>query len=389
MNNKILMVSFSHYPRDPRIRREAETLVKNNFDVEIICLRRKNELKIEVFNNVKIYRVNLEKKRGEILTYIKLYALFYIIVFIKLNHLLLKKDYSFFHFHNMPNFLVFTAIIPKIMGKKIILDMHDPMPELLSSTIKKNNKFIKQILILEEKLSIKFVDRIITTNVAFKDLFVLRGCPVNKVSIIMNSPQTDIFNKINTMNRDDNKFVLLYNGSIVERHGLDILVDAINELKNTITNIELKIFGTGEFWGNVEKKIEELRLQDYVKYYGGVILDDLIYYIATCDVGVIPNRFNEFTNLNFPIRIFEYIHFKKPVIVPRTKGISDYFPEDTIFYFNPLIPNDLANQIYYIYKNRNYIDSRIEKCYNIYRNLDWRKQGKVLLEIYKQALEKK
>jgi glycosyltransferase involved in cell wall biosynthesis len=103
-------------------------------------------------------------------------------------------------------------------------------------------------------------------------------------------------------------------------------------------------------------------------------------------VGVIPNRFNEFTNLNFPIRILEYIHFKIPVIVPRTKGIIDYFPEDTIFYFNPLKPGDLTSKIYFIYENKNYLNNTIEKSYKIYKNIEWEKQSKILLKVYEKKL---
>lgn len=382
MNKKILMVAYSYYPSDTRIRKEAETLLKNGFEVDILCLRKENEPSDEIFNNVKIFRVNLQKKREGMLTYIYLYTLFFVLVFFKLNYLFLKKKYTFFHFHNMPNFLVFSAIFGKLFRRKIILDIHDPMPELLNSVIKKFNKIIKRILFIEEKLSVKFADAIITTNKAFKELFIDRGCPANKIEIVMNSPQTSIFKENIIFKRNDNKFIILYNGTIVERHGLDLLVDTINELKCKIPGLELKIFGTGEFWNVVQNKIDKLGVQDYVKYYGGVIIDDLIYHIATCDLGVIPNRFNEFTNLNFPIRIFEYIHFKKPLIVPKTKGIMDYFSDDSIFYFNPSDHKSLSSLIFFIYENMNNIKSLIEKAYGVYQKNNWKKQEENLIKIY-------
>ena len=31
----------------------------------------------------------------------------------------------------MPDFLVFSALIPKLLGAKVVLDLHDPMPELM------------------------------------------------------------------------------------------------------------------------------------------------------------------------------------------------------------------------------------------------------------------
>lgn len=376
------MISYSYYPSDTRIRKEAETLVNNFYDVDILCLKRKGEFTSEVFNNVKIYRIGIEKIRRGIFNYLILYSLFFLAVFFKINFLYARKKYTFFHFHNMPNFLVFSAIIPKIFGSKIILDMHDPMPELLNSALKTNNRLLKKILILEEKLSIKFVHKVITTNNAFKEVFISRGCPSDKIEIVMNSPQNDIFDKIKPVKRNDGKFVILYNGSIVERHGLDILIDAIFILKDKIPNLELRIFGTGEFWDLVSRKIGELNLWNYVKYYGGVMLDDLVKEIATCDLGIIPNRFNEFTNLNFPIRVLEYIHFKKPVIVPRTKGIIDYFPENSIFYFDPLRANELSKIIFNIYINKESLRNIIEEGYKIYQRNTWQQQKEVLLKLY-------
>lgn len=381
-NRKVLMLVYSHYPGDTRVRKEALSLKNNGYEVDVICLKNKSESKREIFEEINIYRINIEKKRGGVFTYLFNYITFFIIAFFVVNFLYFKEKHKFIHIHNMPNFLVFATVIPKILGSKIILDMHDPMPELLSSVLNTNNKMLRNILILEEKLSVFFSNRIITTNIAFKELFISRGCPENKITIVMNSPYTEIFNKIRPKARDDNNFVILYNGSIVKRHGLDILVDAVNKLIEKIPNIKLKIYGGGEFLEEVFKKIREYKLDNYIEYHEGVLIDYLIKEISECNVGVIPNRLNEFTNLNFPIRIFEFIHFKKPVIVPKTEGIKDYFDENSIFYFTPNDPEDLARIIDYIYKGNQQINKIIEKGYLVYQKNNWEFQRKNLLNLY-------
>lgn len=381
-NKNVLMLVYSHYPGDPRVRREALALKKNGFDLDIVCVKNHTETKREIFEGINIYRINIEKKRGGIFTYLINYITFFIAAFFIVNILYLRKKYRYIHIHNMPNFLVFSAVIPKIFGSKIILDMHDPMPELLTSTVNTNNKMLRKILILEEKLSVLFSNRIITTNIAFKMLFISRGCPENKITIVMNSPYTEIFNKIKTIERNDKNFIILYNGSIVKRHGLDILVDAINKLVEKIHNIKLKIYGSGEFLDEVIKKIKDYKLESYVEYRGGILIDFLVKEIAECDLGVIPNRMNEFTNLNFPIRIFEFIHYKRPVIVPRTKGIQDYFDDNSIFYFTPNDPDDLARMIYHIYSKKQQIQDIIERSYLIYKRNNWEIQNHKLLNLY-------
>lgn len=378
------MLVYSHYPSDTRVRKEALSLNKNGFNVDIICLRNKGQQKTEIFEDIKVYRINLSKQRKGLFSYLFLYLTFFLLSAIKVNALFIKKKYGYIHIHNMPNFLVFTSIIPKLFGSKIILDMHDPMPELLGSVFNSENQYLKKLLTIEEKISISFVDKVITTNIAFKELFISRGCPAQKIMIVMNSPYPEIFDKVQTKIRKDNNFLILYNGSIVRRHGLDLLIDAINLLVNKIPNIRLKIYGDGEFLNEIIRKIKDLNLENYITYCGAVLVDDILAEIAECDLGVIPNRFNEFTNLNFPIRVFEFIHFKKPVIVPRTKGIQDYFSEDSIFYFEPENIENLANLIYSIYTKKLEVEKIIEKSFNIYKKNIWEIQDKNLIKVYNE-----
>ncbi len=96
----------------------------------------------------------------------------------------------------MPDFLVFLSLIPKLFGSKIILDLHDPTPEMLITKFAENrDSWLTKMLKWQEKASIKFAHKIITTNKSFVDKFVSRGCPPDKINIVMNSPQESIFNK--------------------------------------------------------------------------------------------------------------------------------------------------------------------------------------------------
>jgi hypothetical protein len=44
-----------------------------------------------------------------------------------------QNRYDVIHIHNMPDFLVFAAWYPKLTGAKLILDIHDVVPELFAS----------------------------------------------------------------------------------------------------------------------------------------------------------------------------------------------------------------------------------------------------------------
>ena len=379
------MVVLSSYPIDVRVRREAEALVKAGKKVDVICRTKRGEPAKEIVNGVTTYRITLNRTGSGKLGYFWEYPYFFLRAFMKLTFLFFKNYYDIIHVHNMPDFLVFTAIIPKLFGKKIILDLHDPMPELYMSMFSMSAqnpviRFLKQM----ERSCIRFADHVLTPNISFRNLFVSRGCPDIKISIVMNSPDENIFmtnGGTGLVPKDNNNFVIMYHGAIVERHGLDILVDAVSLIQHKIPNLKLWIYGGGNFLKTIRKKIIESDLSNYIDIKGMVIVDKIAEAIKQIDLGVIPNRINPFTQINFPVRTFEYIVMNKPVVVPRTQGISDYFDEESIFFFEPGNVESLASAIMEIYEHPKKKELVLRKSIDVFNNYRWESQKQNLIEL--------
>lgn len=122
----------------------------------------------------------------------------------------------------------------------------------------------------------------------------------------MNSPDTAIFkprkdsNGIKDKNEASDLFVLMYHGTIVERNGLDTALYAVAGLKEKVAGIIFHIYGDGDYVPRFLELVEELGLQDIVKYHGFVSLEVIAEAIEGIDVGIIPNKRNPFTEINFP-----------------------------------------------------------------------------------------
>lgn len=384
------MVVYSYFPQDVRPRREAEALINAGYTVDIICLRVPDQTKFENIYGVNTFRVNISKSKSSRRKYILLYASFFIRSFFLLNRLFLINRYAIIHVHNMPDFLVFLGVIPKLFGSKVILDLHDPTPEMLITKFaEERDSWLTKMLKWQEKASIKFAHKIITTNKSFVDKFISRGCPPDKINIVMNSPQDSIFSKFETTskaNSHDNKFIVMYHGIIITRYGFEELLNAVNLLRTKIPGLELRIYGTGEDMPIFLELVKKLNLNNIVKYFGQVSIEKIVEIIPECNVGIIPNRLTPFTRINFPTRIFEYLYMKKPVVVPRTEGINDYFNEGSIFYFNAGDAENLADVIFNIYSDAGKTKEVINKGYEIYQNHRWEIQSKNLIKIYKDLL---
>ncbi len=192
---RVVAVAYSSFPADPRPRRAAETLARQGASVEVICLKEtEDEPQHESFNGMEITRVPLKRRRGGKLTYLLQYGWFILISGAILAVRTLKKRYHLVHIHNMPDFLVFSALVPKILGAKVILDLHDPMPELMITIFGlREDSFAVRVLKKLEKWSLGFADVVLTVNEACKKIFSTRSCPPEKINVIMNSPEEMIF----------------------------------------------------------------------------------------------------------------------------------------------------------------------------------------------------
>jgi predicted glycosyltransferase/glycosyltransferase involved in cell wall biosynthesis len=392
--DRAAVVLYSYYETDVRPMREAEALANAGMEVDVICLRHNPSDPLrDRINGVNLFRLPLRRQRSGKMSYLFRYAAFFISAFCRLAFWSFRKRYKLVHVHNMPDFLVFTALLPKLRGAKVILDLHDPMPELFCAIygISPNHLFAR-CLRFQERCSISFADLVLTPNQAFKDLFVSRSCPAGKIQISVNVPPTAIFdpgNYVVPAPAAARPFTLMYHGLLVERHGLDLAVRTVATLRPRIPQIKFHLYGemTG-YMATIIRLIRELGLDDVVQYHGFKSLPEIAQDIVSIDLGLVPNRLNDFTRINLPTRIFEYLAMNKPVLVPRTKGIEDYFSDDDMLFFEPGNVADLAAKIEWVHQHPAETQSLIEKGRKVYARYSWDQEEGSFLGVVKDLLAK-
>jgi len=371
---------YSYYPSDPRPRRAAEALVEAGMELDLICLRENDSaLKREVVNGVNVLRLPFRRRRESKLTYVRQYTVFFLACAAVLTARVRKKRYDLVHVHNMPDFLVFGALVPKLFGAKVILDLHDPMPELMQCIYNlPENHFLVRWLMRLEKQSIAFAHFVLTPNIAFRNLFVSRGCPPDKIDIVMNSPQSEIFDPAKYLAVERvavnvrQPFRVMYHGLIAERHGLDTAIEALARVSSQIPFIELHIFGgRTPYMDLIEEMVERLGLQRCVCYHGYKPQEAIAQAIMSVNVGIIPNRRSSFTEINMPTRIFEYLAMGKPVIAPDTKGIRDYFQDGQLVFFEPGNAQDLARAILWTHEHPEAVCEMVRRGREVYGQHLW------------------
>jgi glycosyltransferase involved in cell wall biosynthesis len=387
------VVVFSTYPFDPRPRRTAEALVRQGMRVDYVCLSDGKAPWREETNGMNIFRVPINHQRGGKLAYAYQYSAFILASAAILAARSRRPRYDLIVINNMPDVLVVSALLPKILGAKVILDLHDPMPELMMTIFGQpaGSKSVRLLKFLE-KWSIARAHQVLVPNKACRRLLAARSCPEEKIAVMMNSPDESIFAFSRACPRawpGKKALVAMYHGTLVERNGLDVAVEAFAIVGKKLPAAQLQIYGKATaFLESIMQSVRDRGLQQNVFYFGEKTLEQIVNAIDGCDAGIIPNRRNAFTDINTPTRIFEYLARGKPVIAPCTAGIQDYFHEDSLLFFEPGNAEELAQKIEFVTSHPEETMAITERGRQVYLAHTWKQESKMLAGVAEKLLHR-
>jgi glycosyltransferase involved in cell wall biosynthesis len=329
------MIAYTYYESDARVVREAEAALTAGFAVDFLALRRPGDPPIQYLRGVRIFHLAQARYRGgSYLRYLIAYLLFFLRCFLKTSSLFMKRRYQVIHVNNMPDFLVFSTLIAKLLGAKVVLDIHDPMPTVFVSKFRRGERSLSyRILLWQELLSARYADRVVTVNHPVRDVVLAKhGIAPTSVQVIANFPDTSLFAyRPNYRTREQIRFV--FHGTIVQRAGLENLIIALSKIQRR-EKIRVKIIGEGDFSAPLQKLINDYKLEDIVDFDNrSYPVHEIPERISDCDVGVVPLEISSHTNYALPLKLLEYIAVGLPVITVRSVGICHYFKEgDCLFY---------------------------------------------------------
>jgi hypothetical protein len=133
---RVCMLTHSFYDSDGRVIRYAEALAKRGDNVDVFSLRRSPDAEQrECVAGVDVHRIQARfgKQEKSQFAFLMRVARFLVVSSFWITRQHARKRYDLFHIHNVPDFLVFAACLAKRTGAKVILDIHDIVPEFYAS----------------------------------------------------------------------------------------------------------------------------------------------------------------------------------------------------------------------------------------------------------------
>ena len=182
---------------------------------------------------------------------------------------------------------------------------------------------------------------------------------VNKYAIWTSGVNLDLFdnNKVKIVDSSiteivNNRFALLYHGSISPNRGINLILDAMNELKSIIPDLLFISVSSNNNY-IVEYCNENMfELEKNLLLINSVPNEDIPSYIRLADFCIVPLPRLTWWEISSPLKLFEYLAMSKPLILTNIKAHLNVVDKKNEFvcYFDPDIKDDLVQKLLDCYK---------------------------------------
>ena len=332
---RALIVVHSYYLRDTRPRRLATTLTDAGWNVDVVCARDEGESRSQTVDNVRIHRLPAKRRRGSKWRYVFEYISFTAMAFLKVTTLWMRRRHTAVYVIGIPNFLVFAALLPRLGGARVLLDMRDPLPEFFEAKYKLNetDRLVRGLL-AEERISARFASQVVTVHHTMATLYE-RSVPGAKIGVVMNAPDPRVFAADAPADRDPADRTMLYSGTVASRYGVDLAVRALAVLRDEIPALRLRVVGDGDLVPTLHAIARREGIEDRVSFDGPVPLEAIPRIVKESWIGVQPNRDDPLMRYSLSTKVLEWCLLGLPVVAGETRPLLELFTKDELLFHAP------------------------------------------------------
>ena len=339
------------YPGDPRVRREVSVLLADGHEVDVVCDRLPDEPGFERDGALTVTRLRpLHERRGSSpLRYVAGYGTFAAAAFAITTRRHVRKRYDLVQVNTLPDQLVLAALVPRLSGAPLLLDLQECMPEFFATKfgVDLSHPAVRLIGRLEQ-LSIRISSHAITPTVQMREAFIRRGARPAHLTVVGNGPDPGWFDvdAFPPRPREPGRFVLVCHGSVEDRYGIDTMIRAVASIGGAIEGLRLEIVGEGTFLEEARALARRLGVDDRVAFSGRWLpRNALLAAIADADAGVVAMKRDAFRDLTLTNKMFDYVTMRRPALVSLTRSVEESFDERSFVLFRAGDPDDLARAI--------------------------------------------
>jgi glycosyltransferase involved in cell wall biosynthesis len=374
------MVVHGHYPDDPRVARETRAAVRAGFAVDVVAMREAGSDARETLDGVTVHRLPASRNRGSGgLRFVAEYVAFAGLATLYLGWLALRRRPDVVQVHNPPDFLVSAALLPKALGARVVLDIHDLSSDMFAMRFgdSRSARAAQKLLERVERLACRVADVVVTVHEPYREELARRGIDGDRILVVLNSlDEAQLPEKLPSPRLEPLR--IAYHGTVTPHYGLNVVLEAFALLPERLSAASLQIVGSGDAVPELAARAEALGVSDRVELTGvAVPHGEVLARIAGATVGVVPNLPSRLNRFALSTKLFEYVVLGIPVVVSDLPTLRRHFSSEEVEFFRAGDPEALAHALARVADDYDAALARAAAARDRYRkSYDWEGQAR-------------
>lgn len=373
---RLCMVLHGPYPvGEGRVSNEARAARDAGWEVDVVAMRKAGEPTRELVDGVDVHRLPLSHEWGSgVVAVAQEYLGFTAMATAKVAVLMKHRRYTVVQVHNPPDFLIAAALVPRILGARVVFDIHDFAPELFAMRFGARPGFGVANALMQriEGLATGFATAVVTVHDPYRRALEARGVPAGKITVVLNSLDERLVPATGSAVDEGHGFRVVYHGTITPYWGVVLLIEAAAQIVADVPNLRVEIYGDGDALPEVRARVNELGLTERVHLSGRFLPQpEVLERVSSASVGVICNLPEERNQTAIPTKLFEYARLSVPIVTSDLRAIREHFSSEEVRFFRAGSADDLAEALREIASSPDAARARADAARQRYESYAW------------------
>ena len=246
-----------------------------------------------------------------------------------------------------------------------------------------------------ESMVFRNVHSITTICNGLRQEIAMRGIDKDLITVIPNAVDTDRFYAAPEDERQslrqafdvDGKFVVAFCGSFYSYEGIDMLLAALRDLKDTMPETFALIAGGGEEENNLLSLAREYEISDMVRFLGRVTQEKVVQIYNLADVCAYPRRRMKLTDMVTPLKPLEAMSTRAIVLASDVGGHKELIRDgETGFLFEADSVESLTSKLRFVSGLKDLSEVRAAARSFVCSERTWQKSVAKYPDVYRQAI---
>jgi glycosyltransferase involved in cell wall biosynthesis len=315
MTRVVMLLENQPYPADVRVRAEATSLRAAGHAVRVIAPRAAGEPARDLVDGVVVERYRLPAENSGAAGLLVEFVVAMAQLHWRGARALLQGAHVL-HLHNPPDLLWPLALLFRKLGRRVVYDQHDLVPEL--TELRFGSRPLVASARLAERLTFRAADVVLVPNASQREAALTRGrvAPGRVVEVRNGPPRATLAAPAAGRRGRLEDVRVLFLGSMAPQDGVDALPDLLERLREAhgLPRARMMLIGDGPARAPLEQAFARRGLAAAADFVGRVHHDDVPAALARADICVDPAGGTTLNHRSTMVKVAEYLAAGRPVV---------------------------------------------------------------------------